>query len=199
MRQSETVIDGAPSAQDTSAVQGRCRLLLTETGRVTRIEPKVVQGLNTTPLAINDSQRLVWRHSGVALPLADYLTRLRFRSGKPLVALFHQTGVGSVVVELALTTLNHSPTVRAQIAVCGATCAVEQYLRDEYQLTPAELEVALQLAKGLGLSDVALQRKCSVNTVRSQAAAVLSKLGLRRQAELICIIPHLEQLLTAPS
>ena len=54
-----------------------------------------------------------------------------------------------------------------------------------YGLTPAETEVALALAGGMSLAGIAQSRNVSVNTIRTHAARLREKLGVRSQAEIV--------------
>ena len=58
-------------------------------------------------------------------------------------------------------------------------------LRDSYGLTPAEVEIALALAKGVKPDAIARARGVSVGTVRVQIKSLLAKAGLSRQVELV--------------
>lgn len=60
-----------------------------------------------------------------------------------------------------------------------------------YRLTAAEVEVAHQLAAGKSIADIASDRQVSIGTVRVQTKAVLGKMGLRRQAELVARLSRL--------
>lgn len=53
-----------------------------------------------------------------------------------------------------------------------------------YGLTPAEARVALEVARGGGLTEVAAALDVSINTVRTQLAHVFAKTETRRQADL---------------
>lgn len=59
------------------------------------------------------------------------------------------------------------------------------YLRQLFGLTPAEAKLGEALAKGISLADFADQNKVSINTVRSQVRALLSKTGARNLQELV--------------
>lgn len=58
-------------------------------------------------------------------------------------------------------------------------------LRTTYDLTAAEAEVALQLCKGQSPATIAAARAVAVGTVRLQIKAVMAKVGVSRQAELV--------------
>ena len=69
-------------------------------------------------------------------------------------------------------------------------------LRALYDLTPAETEIANGLLTGFSLEEVALLRKVSVATIRSQMKALLNKTDTRRQSELVRLLSSLPR--TAP-
>jgi|SRR5579859_2653354 len=58
-------------------------------------------------------------------------------------------------------------------------------LADLFGLTQAEADLAVALARGGTLADVAAQRGVKPSTVRSQLLAVLEKTGVHRQADLV--------------
>jgi DNA-binding CsgD family transcriptional regulator/PAS domain-containing protein len=60
-----------------------------------------------------------------------------------------------------------------------------------FSLTPAEARVAVKLAEGLTVADVAAEHGTSVHTVRTQVQQVLQKLGLTRQADLVRMLVEL--------
>lgn len=60
-----------------------------------------------------------------------------------------------------------------------------------YDLTPGEARVAVALAEGAAPEDIAKTYKVSISTVRSQLAAVFSKTGTSRQAELVSVLASL--------
>lgn len=55
-------------------------------------------------------------------------------------------------------------------------------------LTVAEAEVALRLAEGMTLQEIALERAVSLHTVRNQIKSALAKTGARRQTDLVGLI-----------
>ena len=57
-----------------------------------------------------------------------------------------------------------------------------------FGLTPAEIRLALELAQGGILADIAQRRRLSRTTVRSQLASVFSKTQTTRQAELVQLL-----------
>jgi DNA-binding CsgD family transcriptional regulator/PAS domain-containing protein len=66
-------------------------------------------------------------------------------------------------------------------------------LRALYDLTPAETEIANGLLTGFSIEDLALLRKVSVATVRSQMKALLGKTDTRRQTDLVRLLSSLRR------
>lgn len=64
----------------------------------------------------------------------------------------------------------------------------DQALQQDYGLTTAEAQVAMALTEGDGVETIASRRSVSTATVRSQIQSIYSKLGVRRQSELVAII-----------
>jgi DNA-binding CsgD family transcriptional regulator len=58
-------------------------------------------------------------------------------------------------------------------------------LRENFGLTPAEIEIALALARGMKAEAIAHARSVSVGTVRVQIKSLLAKAGVNRQVELV--------------
>ena len=58
-------------------------------------------------------------------------------------------------------------------------------LRDHFGLTPAEIEIALALARGVKPQAIAQARGVSVGTVRVQIKSLLAKAGVNRTVELV--------------
>lgn len=64
-------------------------------------------------------------------------------------------------------------------------------LQTAYRLTPAEVEIALQIADGRTAEAIAASRGVAIGTVRSQIKAIFPKLGVTRQLELVACINQL--------
>jgi DNA-binding NarL/FixJ family response regulator len=63
-----------------------------------------------------------------------------------------------------------------------------------YGLTPAESAVAVAVAAGAEVREIALRHGVAVATVRSQLHSVFAKMGLSRQAEIVLALAHLPAL-----
>jgi DNA-binding CsgD family transcriptional regulator len=59
---------------------------------------------------------------------------------------------------------------------------------DGFKLTPAESRIALGIARGEALADIAHAHGISVNTARTQLRSIFSKTHTHRQAELAVLL-----------
>lgn len=85
--------------------------------------------------------------------------------------------------EQALVLLRQSPA-------CNA--ALVHSLRQLFRLSPAEAAIAISLASGADLHEIAEERTVKLNTLRSQIASIMAKTNTRRQAELVALVARLE-------
>jgi DNA-binding CsgD family transcriptional regulator/quercetin dioxygenase-like cupin family protein len=70
-------------------------------------------------------------------------------------------------------------------------------VRETFNLTAAETEVALGMAANRSLKEIAVLRACSVNTVRTLASRVFQKTGCRRQSEVVRMLSALNEAFAA--
>lgn len=63
-----------------------------------------------------------------------------------------------------------------------------------FGLTPAEARVAVRLARGQGIADIAADTGRSPETVRTQIKSILAKAGLERRSELVRVLASLQPL-----
>ena len=78
--------------------------------------------------------------------------------------------------------------VRAMLVIHDPDRKVEEMIaevRSMFRLSPAEADIAVQLAMGADLDEIAQKRGVSLNTLRAQLASAMGKAGVRRQAELV--------------
>ncbi|WP_439136127.1 helix-turn-helix transcriptional regulator, partial [Pseudomaricurvus sp.] len=61
-------------------------------------------------------------------------------------------------------------------------------LMEVYQLTIAEARVAIMVANGMALKDIAEHNQVSVLTVRTQLRHVFEKMGVNRQQDIVKIL-----------
>lgn len=62
------------------------------------------------------------------------------------------------------------------------------FVRYVFDLTPAEAELAAALVTGLSIEEISEMRGVSLSTTRTQLKRTLSKVGARRQAELVALL-----------
>ena len=67
----------------------------------------------------------------------------------------------------------------------------DKVLRELYELTPAEIELANGLMTGFSLEEIAAVREVAIGTVRSQLKSVMAKTGTSRQADLVRLLSSL--------
>lgn len=69
--------------------------------------------------------------------------------------------------------------------------SLAQRLRGLFRLSPAEAELAIALAQGETLSEIAARRLAAESTVRTQVKTIAAKMGCHRQAEVTAAINRL--------
>lgn len=93
---------------------------------------------------------------------------------------------------LAVSTPLMSNGVRQfMIAISDAglqSAAIRGHLTNTFKLSPAELELALELFNGQALAEIAASRQLSINTLRVQLRGILKKTGVNRQTGLVAMI-----------
>jgi DNA-binding CsgD family transcriptional regulator len=60
-----------------------------------------------------------------------------------------------------------------------------------FDLTPAESQLAVSLAKGMSVNEVAIARGVSIETVRSQVKSIFAKTGTSQQSDLVSLLATL--------
>ena len=66
--------------------------------------------------------------------------------------------------------------------------ASQQMLGELFELTPAEANLALKLARGMSLAEVSEEQGISPHTARAQLKSIFAKTGVTRQAELVRLV-----------
>lgn len=139
----------------------------------------VTQGAKLVDLALGD---------GEAEELARQTERmLRANSGEPVI-LRVQTRRDDRIMLVHLRVVRPAqgqPFVIAVTSELGWPKGFTKLLRGAFSLTPAEGKVVRSLAEGHSLAQIAEERGRSIETIRAQVKAILSKTGTRSQAELI--------------
>jgi DNA-binding CsgD family transcriptional regulator len=75
-------------------------------------------------------------------------------------------------------------------------CLPAEWLRVLFGLTPAEAQMAMALAEGKALKEIAAQARITILTARSHLKQILNKTGARRQGELIRLVMTLPRINT---
>jgi DNA-binding CsgD family transcriptional regulator len=82
-----------------------------------------------------------------------------------------------------------SPCIVAFISDPGLEeSASQQLLGELFELTPAEANLAIKLARGLSLAQVCAEQNISQHTARAQLKSIFAKTGATRQAELVRLV-----------
>lgn len=123
------------------------------------------------------------------------------RPGRPLAStlVLRQTGVAEPVILdiVRLSDVAHELCFNPRVLIVARRPREARpehavaMMRQAYGFTQAEAEVALQIVAGRSPEDIACGRRVSVGTIRMQLKAAMSKLGVRRQAELVSRLAQL--------
>jgi DNA-binding CsgD family transcriptional regulator/PAS domain-containing protein len=185
----ETALDLVPSALVLLDLQGKCVYVNTAAEHILQQEGGL-QLRNSTLSARNSSETVLLREMVTRATLTsngkgNLSTRAMLISrpnGRPLQVLV-------------------APFRTEGIAVPGRACVIvfvndpdreiplpESVLKSLFNLTPAEVRLALALADGKSLADVADAHRVSFETVRTQVKSIFQKTGTRGQTGLIRLL-----------
>lgn len=182
----EALLDASPTAS----------LLLDATGEVVYANAAALAMVEAA-----DGLRVVGRR----LTPVDGLQRQRFAALVATAAKGTESG-GAIALERrsgqralqALVSAFHSDSNASDASVLVLVSDPEKtvhfpdaVLRALYDLTPAETEIANGLLTGYSLDEVAMLRRVSVATVRSQMKSLLGKTDTRRQGDLVRLLASL--------
>jgi DNA-binding CsgD family transcriptional regulator len=67
-------------------------------------------------------------------------------------------------------------------------------LQKVFDLTPAESKISIALASGSSPQEIAVNNKVSIGTVRNQIKSIYSKIGVKRQSELVRVVLNLSRM-----
>ena len=70
----------------------------------------------------------------------------------------------------------------------GQENASQHMLAELFELTPAEANLAIKLARGMSLAEVSAEQNISQHTTRAQLKSIFAKTGVARQAELVRLV-----------
>jgi DNA-binding CsgD family transcriptional regulator len=132
------------------------------------------------------------------LPRRAYCRLERMSNGASIDAF-----VSAIRPRVAMSAFGHEPLA---LIVCHDphdTQVPDVFIVAEaFHLTPAEARIAVKLAEGLDLDQIAAEVHVSINTVRTQVKAAMAKMGVSRQAEIVRLllnVPNLMATSTMPS
>jgi DNA-binding CsgD family transcriptional regulator len=81
-----------------------------------------------------------------------------------------------------------------ELGASSQTIPPKDLLKQVFHLTPAEIALTEQLARGLTLADVAVENRISRETARSHLKAILRKTGTHRQSGLTALLAVMSQI-----
>jgi DNA-binding CsgD family transcriptional regulator len=100
-----------------------------------------------------------------------------------LYAIRHEMSLGAFGHTPLAMVLLHDPRRRLQLDPFMVAAA--------FDLTPAESQLAVSLAQGMSVNEVAIARGVSIETVRSQVKSIFAKTGTSQQSELVSLLATL--------
>jgi DNA-binding CsgD family transcriptional regulator len=159
---------GAP--EEVAAFAARLRMWSAD-GRLAR-------GLASEPL---------WRALGDA---ASACVRSRLAEIRQ-VGLSHASDEDADINVLAIPAEGPAAAAPALAILIHARGNVAELLKRRFDLSRSEAQVALAVARGHALAEIARLRGVGLATVRTQLKSALAKTGLRRQAQLAAFIAPL--------
>jgi DNA-binding CsgD family transcriptional regulator len=153
----------------------RNRVAATDRESDVRLQSLIGVTLNSTDSAYSSASMLVRRHA--RLPLAVHVVRLRDEARPAL------NGAGLLLVAFDPERCQPPPP---------------DMLTEVFRLTPAEANVAIGIADGRHLAEIAADRGVKIGTVRAYSKTVFAKTGTRGQAELATLLTRLAYPTMAP-
>lgn len=83
-----------------------------------------------------------------------------------------------------------APPACAAVFICrhGAIDLPWRKVACYYKLTPAEAKLAVRLARGESLEEIAVRLGITLHTARTQLKSIFAKTGCRRQPELVVML-----------
>jgi DNA-binding CsgD family transcriptional regulator len=183
-------------------------LLLNGQGRVQRMNSRA-----EAVLALNDGLVLAQQHLRAASSSVDARLqreigaaldprRAALTDGFALVSRPSRQPVWAVsAVRLpASQRLGLPPRPQVLVTIVGTVpCVSPARLRQGFDLSQAEAEIAAALAGGMTLDQIAAGRRASLETVRGQLKSIFAKLEVSTQAQLVGRIAAAAEVVRAPS
>ncbi|HVJ94865.1 MAG TPA: helix-turn-helix transcriptional regulator, partial [Labilithrix sp.] len=161
-----------------SALLTRGDGLRTERGLLSACHPDDARRLDKGLAAAFIEAKARTRRSAVTAPPSVSIRRTR---GLPLEVLFLPLGAET----------GRAPSEHVMVVINDPERAVTldaSRVASMYGLTATEAEIAVALATGHTLTQIAAERGCSEQTLRTHAKRILSKTGQHRQADLVRLL-----------
>jgi DNA-binding CsgD family transcriptional regulator len=76
----------------------------------------------------------------------------------------------------------------------GHDATLEQRLCELFGLSPGEVYLAVRLAEGARLEELADERQVTIGTIRFQVKSIMAKMGCHRQSEVVALVSKLPRL-----
>jgi DNA-binding CsgD family transcriptional regulator len=146
-----------------------------------------VNGITAMQPAINDRLQALQRRlvSGQIVHGSQRIRVPRTSGSLEYVVEVFRLGYGVEIPE------EFRPVVALFISDAARTGGIDPAtFRAHYGLSAAEIELAAELADGVPIAHIAIKRRKSVHTVRSQLKGILRKTQTHRQAELAALLSH---------
>ena len=121
---------------------------------------------NTIDLPQSNRRYMRLRGASITSPVGVCLSPLRPRE---VMGAFGNVPLLMVVVHEATNHAKPDPFMLAEV----------------FDLTPAEVQVAIAIAEGLSIEEIAQRRRVAIGTIREQLKAVFSKTQTSRQSDLV--------------
>lgn len=160
-RYCEELINDANNSDDAGRVPRQCIHL-----RDTRLRT-FIEKVSHTAKAESSSPQFVTFHTGSERRLLE------------VVVIKHAPNSGSSALDTDARTIVLIQDANKYKPFC------QQKLRQTYGLTQAEANIAIAILQGKNVEEIATERSVQANTVRMHLKQVFSKIGVRRQSELV--------------
>lgn len=110
-----------------------------------------------------------------------------------VIALHHPEQKQAIHVTVALLKASQAPNAQRKMALYLSVPhspfnISADVLHTLYTLTPAESGVAIALLNGLSLTQISQNNRVSIETVRSQLKSIFTKMGVKKQQEVIRVL-----------
>jgi DNA-binding CsgD family transcriptional regulator len=166
-------------------------VLLDTSGEVLRINTAAMQILQENAPGGDRRNGSDWRHALKSLLHADSTVRLTIEDKPWVVVRRDAAGTRPLVlhaVPVAEGAASGPHTVVILVDLDATPRPLPDALQKIFKLTSAEARLAIEIASGKGLPEIADDHHTAITTVRKQLASVFAKTYTHRQAELVALL-----------